>query len=202
MNCQRYQDELIEFAKSSGGALSRRPVLAAHILKCNECTQYLKRQQALQVSFEALVADTNTVSLPQAIEARVLAEFDAVRRTHKRRRRWWAFATPAMATGVVVAAFLIHRSPLTPKVDSVSTAAAEQVFLTMPYVIPPAPYERTEVVRMEVPLAVLAAEGFEVHVPDMGASVTADVLCGQDGRALAIRFLNGSHPDSKRRNNL
>ena len=59
----------------------------------------------------------------------------------------------------------------------------------MPFVAPLAPYERAEVVRMDVPVAELAAAGFEVHVPDTGATVLADVVLGQDGRAHAIRLV-------------
>ena len=60
--------------------------------------------------------------------------------------------------------------------------------MRIPYTAPPAPYERTQVMRMAVPVAALIAAGFEVHVADAGAAVPAEVLVGQDGRALAIRF--------------
>ena len=59
--------------------------------------------------------------------------------------------------------------------------------MRIPYVAPLAPYERTQVVRMSVPVTALIAAGFEVHARDIGAAVRADVLIGQDGRAYAIR---------------
>jgi hypothetical protein len=59
----------------------------------------------------------------------------------------------------------------------------------VPYVAPPAPYERTEVKRMELPVATLITAGLEVHMPAFGGTVWADVLMGQDGRALAIRLV-------------
>jgi hypothetical protein len=71
----------------------------------------------------------------------------------------------------------------------------EEPFLEIPYVAPLAPYERAEIVRMAVPVAELAADGLEVHVPDTSATVLADVVIGQDGRAHAIRLVsdpNGS----------
>jgi hypothetical protein len=70
--------------------------------------------------------------------------------------------------------------------------AEPERFVAVPYVIPPAPYERTEIVRMQVSLAALRALGFQVHTPETGGSVAADVLCGQDGRVVAIAVL----PDS------
>jgi hypothetical protein len=45
---------------------------------------------------------------------------------------------------------------------------------------------------MEMPAAALIAAGFEVHAPDAGAAVTADVLVGQDGRAHANRLVSNS----------
>jgi anti-sigma factor RsiW len=72
----------------------------------------------------------------------------------------------------------------------VPAPAAEAPFLEMPYVAPLAPYERVEIVRMDVPVAELTAEGLDVRVPDTGASVLADVVLGQDGRAHAIRLVS------------
>jgi hypothetical protein len=54
---------------------------------------------------------------------------------------------------------------------------------------------------MNVPLTALIAAGFEVHSPDIGAAVSADVLVGQDGRALAIRLVPSSIPNPDRRLN-
>jgi hypothetical protein len=50
-----------------------------------------------------------------------------------------------------------------------------------------------------VPIAALIAAGFEVHVVDSGGALPAEVLVGQDGRALAIRLVTGSADKSKRR---
>jgi hypothetical protein len=48
--------------------------------------------------------------------------------------------------------------------------------------------ERTSVTRMNIPLAALVAAGFTVRGVDPGATLTADVLVGQDGRAHAVRL--------------
>ena len=51
--------------------------------------------------------------------------------------------------------------------------------------------EHTTVVRMNVEVAALMAAGFQISAADAGASIPADVLLAQDGRAVAIRPLNG-----------
>lgn len=61
-------------------------------------------------------------------------------------------------------------------------------FVAIPYVAPIAPYERTSVVRVNIPVAALVAAGFAVHGADPGATLTADVIVGQDGRAHAVRL--------------
>jgi hypothetical protein len=65
-------------------------------------------------------------------------------------------------------------------------------FIEIPYIAPLAPYERTTIVRMDVPVSALIAAGFDMHAPDTGAALRADVLFGQDGRAHAIRLVSNS----------
>jgi hypothetical protein len=63
----------------------------------------------------------------------------------------------------------------------------QEVFLRIPYVVPPAPYERTEVLRMDVPVAALIAAGIKTDRL-AGETVSADVVVGQDDRPLAVGF--------------
>jgi hypothetical protein len=74
---------------------------------------------------------------------------------------------------------------------------ARNTFMPIPYVIAPAPYERTAVVRMDVPVAALIAAGFEVRSV-AGATLAADVLIGQDGRPLAVSLISDSRGDNER----
>jgi hypothetical protein len=53
---------------------------------------------------------------------------------------------------------------------------------------------------MDVPLAALVAAGFRMGSAAAGGSVPADVLVGQDGRALAVSLLPNSTLNSDRRN--
>ena len=90
----------------------------------------------------------------------------------------WVVAALAVA---LLAALILQRSHVR------EVQPAHEVFLKIPYVIPPAPYERTEVVRMNVPVAALIEAGFSMNAA-AADSVPADVLVGQDGRPLAVGF--------------
>jgi hypothetical protein len=122
---------------------------------------------------------------PEELERRVLAEFDAARpgRSHPVQWRW--AAAVALAAMLTLAVALVRRPPSPP-------SAADRPFLEIPYTAPLAPYERTRIVRMQVPVAALIAAGFEVHAVDTGGALEAEVLFGQDGRAHAIRPVTNS----------
>jgi hypothetical protein len=93
----------------------------------------------------------------------------------------WAAVAAIMATATILAVVFVHRPPVP------QSRPLQEVFLRVPYVVPPAPYERTEVVRMDVPVAALIAAGFKMNTP-AADSVSADILLGQDGRPLAVGF--------------
>ncbi len=124
-------------------------------------------------ALKSLAAENATVSPPADLETRVMREFDAVPRI-----RLWRMATAAVALSF--ASLLLLRIPAPPP--------PEQPFVQIPYVAPPAPYERLAVVRQYMPVAALIAAG--VRVPDTGAAIQADLLVGQDGRPLAIRLVS------------
>ena len=90
----------------------------------------------------------------------------------------WAAAAIAVTAAVLIAVTTHRVREIPPR---------QEVFLKIPYVIPPAPYERTEVVRMDVPVAALIQAGFTMNAA-AADTVPADVLVGQDGRPLAVGF--------------
>jgi hypothetical protein len=92
---------------------------------------------------------------------------------------------------VVLVASITWRGPSTGVVPpkAIDQPAQEQPFVAIPYVAPLAPYERAEVVRMQLPVSALMAAGLRVGAVDPGAQVMADVLVGQDGRARALRLV-------------
>jgi len=111
------------------------------------------------------------------------AEYWEARPVRKSSREWlrWAIAAPLIAA--VVFAVVLVRRPAPAPVEQAQTG-----FVRIPYVVPPLPYERTEIVHMNVPVAALIAVGFQRDEP-AGVSVPAEVLVGQDDRPLAIRVL-------------
>ena len=68
----------------------------------------------------------------------------------------------------------------------------EQPFFAIPYAMPLQPYDRAEVVRMDLPVAALIAAGIPTSMMDPGARARTDVLVGQDGQARAIRLVSFS----------
>jgi len=111
------------------------------------------------------------------------AEYWEGRPVRKSSRVWWRWAmTVPVIAAVLLTVMLTHRTPPPP------VQPAQSKFIPIPYVVPLAPYERPEIVHMNVPVAALLAVGFRMDEP-AGASVPADVLVGQDNRPLAIRFL-------------
>lgn len=101
--------------------------------------------------------------------------------SQRRVSRWVIAAASAVVLAIFAASIILHR-PLDRQPQP-----GQEVFLQVPYVVPPAPYERTEIVRMDVPVAALIAAGFRMNAA-AGDSVPADVMVGQDGRPLAVGF--------------
>lgn len=152
----------------------------------NDHSNYRELQDALR----ALGARDAGITPPPEMESRVMAAFAAVP-SRRARSPFLAWAVLSVATMAATAVLLYHGTPAAP--------AQEAPFVQVPYVAPPAPYERTEVLREIVPISELIAAGFDIHVPDAGSSLMADVLVGQDGRALAVRLLNNSIPTPERK---
>jgi hypothetical protein len=101
-----------------------------------------------------------------------------------RTRRWIAPIACALAASAMAAAILLQKptAPPKPRLD-------DGAFVAIPYTAPLAPYERTAVLRTELSVTALIAAGFDVHATDTAATLNAEVLVGQDGRARAIRLL-------------
>jgi hypothetical protein len=142
--------------------------LEPHLRTCAECKQELERWDFAVASFGEAMSHWSAAagSLPSAPRA-----------------PWygWRVAWALAATAGAVLLAIPH--PVTPP------RSASGPFLEVPYVAPLAPYERAEVVRMQVPVAALIAAGLDVQIADAGTAVPADVVIGQDGRTLAIRLV-------------
>jgi hypothetical protein len=140
-----------------------------------------------------LAEDCAAAEPPLEIEVNLLAEFD---RTNRRKR----FVSWTVQAGAIAAALLLVGLALRDPQYSAPPQAAfdpvlesEQPFIPIPYVAPLAPYERAEIVRMNLPVAALIAAGFTMRTNDPGTQVEADVIVGQDGRARAVRLVSISN---------
>jgi hypothetical protein len=150
----------------------------------------MKTRKALEAALAALSAEDALPPRPAEVPPALMAEF--VGQAGSLRAGWKPAPLVLFAAAAcLLAALLLAPQPAPP--------ARQLAFVPIPYVAPLAPYERPQVVRMAVPMMALMAAGLEVHTTDAGGAVTADVLIGQDGRALAVRLVSGPISDLNRR---
>jgi len=92
-----------------------------------------------------------------------------------------------------------HKPALPPSPAPAETLAENDApFVSIPFTAPLAPYERADVVRVELPVSALIAAGLPVRVPDPAARARADLLVSEDGRARAVRLISVSDSVSYR----
>ena len=142
----------------------------------------------LEDAISRLAAGMAETGAPFEVERAVLAEFDRVKR--RKRARIWAAAAAALAASVTVVWMAEKRPVQNPPAPVAVEAESEEPFVPIPYVLPPAPFERVEVVRMSLPVSELIAAGFRMQTADLGAEAEADVIVGQDGRLRAVRLIS------------
>jgi hypothetical protein len=121
---------------------------------------------------------------PQEIERNVMAAFDRRART-ARGYGWMVPSLAAAASLAVIGGVALYRGARPAQAET-------EPFVAIPYTAPLAPYERAVIRQMDVPVAALIAAGFEIEARDTSASLRADVLFGQDGRAHAIRVIHNN----------
>ena len=159
-----------------------------------------------------LAREATQTKISPAVEAALLKEFDAHRRRRILRR---AVALAVDASLLVV--FWPARKPVdqpqrkvvqapreSPPVAAIRPLPAihkrkpkqaapedpEPQFVRIPYSLPLEPYERAEIVRMEMPVSALAAAGIHISTPDTSARAQADLVVGEDGMARAVRVIS------------
>ena len=172
----------------------------------------------LSKAMRRLMAEATEAAPPPELESILLGKLDRAMRLRRRRIIFSATAAGALAaslaviwmapsrqatppptqTATIPTPVVEHPGTITPlkrarKVARQPLAAPEQPFVPIPYVTPLEPYERFDVVRMELPVAALISAGFDVQSPDTGALAEADVVVGQDGRARAVRVISISN---------
>lgn len=164
-----------------------------------------------------MAAEAKDFTPPANLESALLREFDRTRRNRVVRPMlallaaaaavatvWFVRPQPAATIEFSAAtpappwpALAANRQSARPRAVLVKPVLqapdAERPFIPIPYVAPLDPYERIDVVRMELPVSELIAAGLQVDTDDAGASVQADVVVGQDGRARAFRLVSISN---------
>jgi hypothetical protein len=162
---------LIELAR--GGAVRRD--VALHVEACAACARFVEEQTALTAAMQSMAAEAERPGA--ALEARVMAAFPKARVPVWR----WAMAAGVAAAACVSALWMIRAA------GPQRQASNPQQFIPIPYTVPLAPNEPAEVWHARIPVSALTAVGFKVGALDPTATVEADVLVSQDGRARAIR---------------
>jgi predicted anti-sigma-YlaC factor YlaD len=198
MKCKECRKQLLAGPPGSFAQPSQEADVANHLETCEACAQFQQAQQRVAAGLQRLVQETNALPLNEQAEKALSAAFkrnaanNQPARTPSGPLLNFALASALCVLVVGVSLILQGRKQIAPIAPAEQAEATPEQFVAVPYVVPPAPYERTEVVRMQVSLSALEAMGFQVHTAQTGGSVTADVLCGQDGRVVAIALL----PDS------
>jgi len=219
MSCREYHSGLIEWGRGRVPGEAARHVLEAHLEACADCARFLETQQALNAAMADLAAEPVPPAgeFIGPVMAEFDRVHPPRRADHS--PAWWAIAA-ALAAAVFLTVFLARDhapkppaqrqpmgvtltkqaapavadlpvQPARPRPAALHKAAPEpeQPFYPIPYTAPLAPGEWTRVVRMSIPVAALIAAGFHI-MADPAATVEADVLVSQDGRARAIRPLS------------
>jgi hypothetical protein len=194
-----------EYRKQAAGLYAESGEFAKHVLTCRDCQQFVETQLSLDAAFRDVAAAADAGVHNDKTEAVVLAEFDRVlveKNGSVQTRPYLKFGVAFVCSLCLIMALLLvnRQRSLSSNTKTSSREQAEQ-FTAVPYVVPLAPYERVEVVRMQVSLAALTSLGFEVHGPDVSGSVMADVECGEDGRVVAISLRQDSRVKVDRRVN-
>jgi hypothetical protein len=155
---------------------------------------------------KALADSDRELEAPVAVEMRLRSAF---RKQHAR-PKWPYFALAASAAMTllvlrtkpavnpqVVQARLVTPAKVEPPAPPVPRKTVhrkpppkEVVTVFFPLMEDPPPFERGELLRVQVPASAMRSVGLPVSEDHLDDPVQADVLIGQEGLARAIRFVN------------
>jgi hypothetical protein len=156
--------------------------------------------RSLTAALRAVAADEEALGASSHVEARLLAEVQAIARARQRRANVLGLAAAAVLfLGIAVPGwystqFLQTRraAPADHQAAVVAVAATREVttaFFPLQYSNVPAP--GAHLIRLQVPRSALASFGItSFNAPDdTSPTVLADVVVGDDGLARAVRFV-------------
>jgi len=154
-----------------------------------------RHDSKLNAALRALAEDDAKLSASPNVEKRLLSEFRAISRAH-RRRTWLGVSSIAAALLLGIALYVWRIGNRQPS-DTVQTPSAPEAtitevateFLPLPYYY--VPMNTSSTVRIRVPSTALVSFGLAPSEFREGVdgTVLADVLVGEDGLARAVRFV-------------
>ena len=165
-----------------------------HAGACTGCRGRLAAERMLSAELEGLAARTASAQAPPHTEAVLLAAFRAARRPRQNRSYagWWVTAAAVLLSAGL---FLLKEEPRAegPTVAVQPTPSAPRAgggFVRVGFADPFSEHESVRVVRVEMPPQALL--GFGVPLAEgtlRRATITADLMVGDDGTARAIRLV-------------
>ena len=213
MTCPEYREILFEAGRGAKPA----PGVAAHARECRACRVFVENERSLTEGLIAL-AQLETRGPSASLEAALLRELKPVQRRgwkwvagvaatvgltmlfaprpaiHAPRAATMpesivAAVSPAPAIASVRDAKEPRHLPAHRRHRSAVPADAAAEFVGIPYSAPLDLHERAELVRVNMPIATLAAWGLSVPGADPQLRVDADLVLGGDGLARAVRLV-------------
>lgn len=206
MNCEEFLDGVRDFERYGFDVVG--PEVARHVSQCEACARRLAREFRLSAGLRLLAAESETISTPQRVEARLLATFRAAHDIGAPRRlTWWRMPfIPWAAAALLVAglAFTVwiapkrrveapaahHAAPARIELAALTTQESDDGFIPLPNAPQIDPNDDVNVVRMELPRSAMLAVGLEVNPDQVSDTVEAEVKLGSDGLARAVRFMD------------
>jgi hypothetical protein len=179
-----------------------------HAAECAACAARLARERRLSAGLRLLAAESETISTPPRVEARLLAAFRAAHEIGAARPlAWWKMPLAPWAVAGVLAAGLVftfwiapkrrveapaahHTAPARIELAALTTQESDDGFIPLPNAPQIDPNDDVNVVRMELPRSAMMAVGLEVSPDQVSDTVEAEVKLGSDGLARAVRFMD------------
>ena len=192
MSCHDHDDAILDLARGAALAPGGEGAALAHLDDCAACAAKLERERAITRNLRALAAATPGPADPDAMERHLAAEFAAMQAvpaaTPSRGARWPAWLAAAATVIVAVGLTFGWRALQAPPAPAPAAVATSEFVLWPGATALPA-FESGELVRMELPASVLPLLGLDAPDTPPDATVAADVIYGQDGKARAVRLV-------------
>jgi hypothetical protein len=206
MNCEDFLDGVRDLERYGLDVVG--PDVLEHADECKPCAARMLAEARLSAGLRAVAAESEAISAPPRIEARLLAAFRAAHEIGAQRRAaWWSLPFVPWAAAAVLAAGLAFTAWIAPKRHVTAPAArhtspaqielasltnsqeGDDGFIQLPDAPQIDPNDDVNVVRMELPRSAMLAVGLEVNPDQVSDTVEAEVKLGSDGLARAVRFM-------------